>query len=126
MKTLLALSALLFCAAAHAETVTLGTEPCAPTNFCSNVPNDKGIPIDYISVSTHGRLTLQADGVMYDSGLYAVAGLNQTNAVVYAPDGSSALVTLVFTVTTKPCFRSGRVTVCPRFVTLDRGTLVLP
>ena len=126
MKTLLALLA-LFSATAHAETVTLGSESCTATNICFSVPNDKGVEIDYISVSTtYGRLTMQANGVMYDSGLYAVAGLNQTNAVLYAPDGSSALVTVQFSVTTGKCYQSGRVRVCPRYVTLLGGTLVLP
>lgn len=128
MKTLIASLALLFCvAAAQAETVTLGSEACSPTNFCSAVPNNKGRTIDYINISTaQGRLTLQVDGVIYDSGPYAVAGLSQTDVVVHDANGVAATVTVLFSVTTKPCYQSGRVRVCPRFVTLDGGALVLP
>jgi hypothetical protein len=128
MKSLF-LTALLFSGIAAAQTtVTLQPEDCTATNICFSVPNDAGVTIDYISDAIQYRLlVVEVNGVQYDSGLWTLNGqMNQSNVTLYAPDGSSLVASVVFTVTTGKCVRSGRATVCPRHVTLTGGTLVLP
>jgi hypothetical protein len=122
VKTLLCLIALLAIPVAHAETITLGSEACTSTNICYNVPNDSGATVDYISNATqYKRLVVSIDGNLYDSGLWTVTSLQ--DVPLYDPSGAVIYVTLNFSVKTKPCVRSGRVTVCPRFVELTGGTI---
>jgi len=109
-------------AQAQAETITLSPEQCTATNICFNVPNDAGVTIDYISNATqYQRLLVSINGDIYDSGLWTVTSLQ--DMPLYDPNGAVIYVTLTFSVTTKPCIRSGRVTVCPRLVTLTGGTI---
>lgn len=126
MKVIIAfLCSFVFLASAHAATVALGSEGCAATKICFNVPNDSGVSIDYISDATqYGRLVLSLDGDLYDSGLYANPTL--VNSPLYDAAGNVIYVTLDISVVHKPCVREGRVTVCPVVVTLLGGTIVTP
>lgn len=123
MKTILAsLALLLVSVAAHAETITLSSEPCTATKICFNVPNDAGLTIDYISDATqYERLVVSIDGDIYDSGLWAVQSL--ADVPLYDGEGNVIYATLDISVVQKPCVRSGRVTVCPKVVTLFSGTI---
>jgi hypothetical protein len=111
----------------QAADVILGTEPCTATNICFNVPNNSGLTIDYISDAIqYKRLVISVNGEIYDSGIYTLNGqLNQSNVPLYAGNGQVLYATLQFTVKTGPCVREGRVTECPRFVTLVGGSLIL-
>lgn len=124
MKMLIAFAcSFLFLATAHAETITLSSEPCTATKICFNVPNDTGVSVDYISNATqYGRLVVSLNGDIYDSGLWVFPTLN--DSPLYNADGSKVIfVTLVFSEVRKPCVRSGRVTVCPVVITLTSGSI---
>jgi len=115
----------LSAATAHAETITLSSESCTQTKLCYNVPNTAGVTVDYISDATqYGRLLISIDGDLYDSGLWAYPNLADTT--LYDPNGNPLQVSIGITVVQKPCVRSGRVTSCPKVVTLTGGTLTRP
>lgn len=122
MRALLLLIAFV---AGPAVAANLVPQSCTATNICSNVGNDGGLIIDYISDAIqYRRLVVSVNGEIYDSGAYALNGqMNQTGVVLYATDGSYITVTLAFTVTTGACVRQGRATVCPRSVHLDSGSI---
>ncbi len=115
----------LVAGAASAQTTTsLNKMSCTATNICFNVPNSGGLTIDYISNATqYKRLVVSINGDIYDSGLWAVHG-GLTNVPLYDGGGAVIYVTLDFNVTVGTCVRQGRVTVCPRYVTLLDGTIV--
>jgi hypothetical protein len=122
MKILFALAFLLAFLRAHAETITLASEPCTATRICFNVGNDSGVSVDYISNATqYGRLVLSLNGDIYDSGLWAYPTLNASP--LYDANGNVIFVTLAFSDVRKPCVRSGRVTVCPVIITLMSGSI---
>jgi hypothetical protein len=129
------LTSIFFAGAASAETITRATESCTGTNICFQVPNDAGVAVDFISNAVqYRRLVISIDGDIFDSGLGALAPAPNTppnttttyleTATIYDPNGNSLTVSLNWTIQTTACSRSGRVTVCPRYVTLTRGTLV--
>ena len=126
MKTL-ALVGMVIVGTAQAETVNLEPQACSATNICYQVQNDAGLTIDYISDAVqYRRLIVSINGDQYDSGPYTLNGsMDQTSVPLYDPEGKVLYATLAFTVTTGPCVRSGRTTVCPRHVHLDSGSLVL-
>lgn len=123
MKSIIAFAcSFLFLAQARAETITLSAEPCTATKICFNVGNDAGVSVDYISNGTqYGRLVISIDGDIYDSGLGAYPNL--ANTTLYDGSGNALYISIDITVVQKPCVRSGRVTVCPKVVTLTGGTL---
>jgi len=124
MKKPIAALALMAAGAANAGTINLGEEACTSTNICFNVPNDAGLTINYIDDATrYGRLLISINGEIYDSGLYLAYG---TNIPLYAVDGTVIYATVNIQVRYGTCIREGRVTECPKYVTLLGGTLVTP
>lgn len=120
--SLLALILVLASATASAAEITLQQTPCTGTYFCYNVQSNTAAEIDYIDYSSHyERLTSSLDGVLYDSGLWAVRSL--VNVPLYSPEGAVIYVTVAFSEVRKPCVRSGRATICPVVVTLTGGTI---
>src|SRR6266404_3952307 len=104
---------------AHAETVvTLEPSSCTQTFICPNVPNDSGQSIDYIAYSSrYGRLSASINGVLWDSGLWAVLGQGPAFTSVPLYDGTGVIyLTITFAggQVTGPCVQSGRVCVFPR------------
>ncbi len=78
-KSLLLLPLLLSFSPKPAYTVNISTTGCTATRICYTPANDgidvDGFPmvINYISASSsYGRVTASINGVLYDSGLYAV------------------------------------------------------
>src|ERR1700722_1675265 len=101
MKKPIAALALMAAGAANAGTINLGEEACTSTNICFNVPNDAGLTINYIDDATrYGRLLISINGEIY--------------------------ATVNIQVRYGTCIREGRVTECPKYVTLLGGTLVTP
>jgi len=123
MKTVLCALTLLTPLSVGAETITLQPETCFAVNLCFTVPNNAGVSVDYISNATqYGRLVIEIDGDIYDSGLWARPDLS--NFLIYDGAGNplSGSISMT-TVATGPCIRSGRATSCPRQTTLNGGTL---
>lgn len=115
--------------AAHAATVTLYTSPCSQASYCSEVINDAGSDITVVYAKQYGRLSAMIDGVLWDSGIYALPR-NGSDVLVSVPlyDGAGNVLYATITFTggqvTGPCRQSGRVCVfphAPRY--LDNGTL---
>jgi len=107
------------------DTITLSSEHCVGglSPICYAVPNNAGATIAYVDwASRFSRLFVSLNGTTYDSGLYAVSGLE--NVPLYAPDGAVIYASLSFHYVSKPCVREGRVTVCPVIATLTGGKLV--
>ena|SRR5215469_11073568 len=131
MKTYFTLSlpglALVFSAASAGttNTIDLGSDRCVGgvNPICYAVPNNVGATIAYVDwASKYSRLLVSLNGTTYDSGLYAVSGLE--NVPLYAPDGAVIYASLSFHYVSRPCVREGRVTVCPVIATLTGGKLV--
>lgn len=115
----------LLASTASAETVTLGTETCTRTQVCYAVPNSGGLNIEYISdASQYGRLIIEINGDIYDSGLYAYPNL--ANFTIYDAAGKplSGSISLSIVVGSK-CIQEGHVCVYPKTVTLTGGSLTL-
>jgi len=79
LKALLVLPLALVSGPTSPTTVELKATSCTASRICYSVPNNgfnsDGTPvvIDYISASaTYGRVTASINGVLWDSGLYAV------------------------------------------------------
>ena len=125
MKTLACVFPLLVSSVAGAETVILGAEACTRTQICFDVPNNAGIPVDYISDATqYGRLLISINGDIYDSGIYAHPNLSAFtiyNAVGKPLSGSLS----ISIVTGTKCVQSGRTCVFPKTVTLKGGRLII-
>jgi hypothetical protein len=115
---------MLAAAAAQAQTITLNSSGCTSTYICFNVPNNAGLTIDYVDwAQQYKRLLVSIGGEIYDSGLWSVQGALQ-NVPLYAGNGAVISVTVNFNVVTGTCVRQGRVTVCPKTVTLTDGKIV--
>lgn len=115
---------MLAAGAAEAQTITLGKSGCTSTYICFNVPNSAGLTIDYVDWALqYKRLLVSIDGEIYDSGLWTVQGPLQ-NVSLYAGNGAVISVTVNFNVVIGTCVRQGRVTVCPKTVTLTDGKIV--
>ena len=120
---------LLAAASQAGTTITMTNVPCTQSYICSNVPNDAGVTLNYVDdVQAYGRVLVNMNGDVYDSGIYAIARYAPVNDLaLYDAAGKVMYATLNFVkVSTGPCARQGRVTVCPYAVTLTKGTLVLP
>jgi hypothetical protein len=119
---------LLAGAAQAGMTISITNVPC--NNYlCFNVPNDAGVTLNYVDdAQAYGRVLVNLNGDVYDSGIYAIARYAPVNDLpLYDAAGKVMYATLNFVkVSTGPCTRQGRVTVCPYAVTLTKGTLVLP
>jgi hypothetical protein len=97
--------------------------------LCFNVPNDAGMTINYVDdAQQYGRVLVNMNGDVYDSGLYAIPRYAPVNDLaLYDATGKVMYATLKFLkVSTGPCQQQGKVSVCPYTVTLTTGTLVLP
>jgi hypothetical protein len=122
---------LLLIGSAHAGTVALEPSPCSSTYYCQNVANSAGESIAVITYSQHyGRLSAMIDGVLWDSGLWALLGQGTTLVNVPLYNGSEVIyMSIDFTggQITGPCAREGRVTVCPRApVYIVSGSIATP
>jgi hypothetical protein len=123
VKSIFILSLSLLASTAYAETVTLGSETCTATRICYNVPNNASLTIDYISSATqYGRLVISIDGDIYDSGVWAYPNL--AAFTIYDALGHPLSGSISISEVTGTCHRSGRVTVCPKTVTLKGATLM--
>ncbi len=123
--------ALLLAASAQAADVTIATPlVCTNTRVCFSPPNDAGLAIDYLGMSsTYGRVTVSIAGDLYDSGLYAVPRGTQSVSALPLYDGAGHVIyatATMITVQTGPCVREGRVTECPFKTTLTYGLLGMP
>ena len=108
-------------------TITMTNVPC--NYLCFNVPNDAGVTLNYVDdAQQYGRVLVNMNLDVYDSGIYAIARYAPVHDLaLYDASGKVMYATLNFVkVSTGPCQRQGKVTVCPYTVTLTTGTLVLP
>jgi hypothetical protein len=102
-------------------TVILAKTPCTSSYVCSNVKNTGGLNIEYLDDNpNYQRLVVNINGVVYDSGLYLAKV--PVNVPLYGPN-DVVYATVNISVTIGPCVRSGRVTVCPKTVVLESGSL---
>jgi hypothetical protein len=108
-------------------TITMTNVPC--NYLCFSVPNNAGVTLNYVDdAQAYGRVLVNMNGDVYDSGIYAIARYAPVrDLALYDASGKVMYATLNFVkVSTGPCERQGKVTVCPYAVTLTTGTLVLP
>jgi hypothetical protein len=118
---------LLAGASQASTTITMTNVPC--NYLCFNVPNDAGVTLNYVDdAQAYGRVLVNLNGDVYDSGIYAIARYAAVNDLaLYNAAGKVMYATLNFVkVSTGPCHQQGRVSVCPYTVTLTKGTLLLP
>jgi hypothetical protein len=89
-----------------ATTVNLKMTSCTATRICYSVVNDginadrTPLQVDYISASaTYGRVTASLNGVLWDSGMYAVypMPLNLTNVTLYDAAGHHVILNAQYT-----------------------------
>lgn len=114
-------------AAQAGMTITMTNVPC--NYLCVNVPNSAGVTLNYVDdAQQYGRVLVNMNGNVYDSGIYAIARYAPVNNLaLYDAAGQVMYATLKFVkVSTGPCHQQGRVSVCPYTVTLTSGTLILP
>lgn len=141
MKLIAMLGLMLMGAMAHARsTVTLepSTSPCLNAYYCTNVANDADENILFVTYSMHyGRLSAYIDGVLWDSGLWALGSNNGavqptatlTDVSLYNGNGGVIYMTIEFTggQVTGPCHQSGRVCVFPHApVNIASGSISIP
>jgi hypothetical protein len=134
MLTKLCLLSTLLSLGAYAQTVVhLATTGCTASRIAYSVPNDgvnpDGTPlqIDYISASaTYGRVTASINGVLWDSGLYAVypMPLNLINVPLHDAAGHQLSLSASYT-HWATLNRSGHNFYVQHW-RLDSGTLVVP
>jgi hypothetical protein len=108
-------------------TITITNVPC--NYLCFNVPNDAGVTLNYVDdAQQYGRVLVEMNGDIYDSGIWAIPRYAPVNDLaLFEANGKVMYATLNFLkVSTGPCQRQGKVTVCPYKVTLQTGTLFLP
>ena len=133
LKALLVLPLALLSAPNTPVKVSLKTTSCTATRIAYSVGNDginaNGTPmlIDYISASaTYGRVTASINGVLWDSGLYAVypMPLNLANVDMYDAAGDHMILDANYThwVTLNHSGHNYYV----QHWRLDSGTLVFP
>lgn len=114
-------------------TVHLKLTSCTATRICYSVLNDgtnaNGSPlvIDSISASaTYGRVTLSMNGVLWDSGLYAVYPMSTSFADVPLYDATGHSVTLSASYTHWVTLNHSGHNYYVQHWRLDYGTLVMP
>ena len=131
------LVALPLALASHGPTpitvVHLGTTGCTATRICYTPVNDGvnpgGTPlvIDYLSASaTYGRVTLSMNGVLWDSGMYAVYPMPEDFANVRLYDGAGHHVVLTANYTHWTTLNQSGHNFYVQHWRLDSGTLTIP
>lgn len=96
---------LLTCAAAQAETITLGVQDCGIIDQCRNVPNDVGANVAYLSYNSgYRQVELILDGVTYFAK--PVPAPPFVSLPLFAADGTSVLFSANYS-TYRTCNRSG-------------------
>jgi len=141
MKLIAMLGLMLMGAMARAgSTVTLepSTSPCLNAYYCTNVANSANEDIAVIIYSMHyGRLSAIIDGVLWDSGLWALGSNNGavqpsvslTLVPLYNGGGGIIYMSIEFTggQVTGPCHQQGRVCVFPHApVNIVSGSISIP
>lgn len=116
---------------ATASTITLDPTPCLNAYYCTNVVNSANEPIAVITYNQHyGRLSAIIDGVLWDSGLWALLGQGTDLVNVPLYNGAEVIhVTVDFAggQVTGPCIQQGRVCIFPHApVTIASGSIVTP
>ena len=90
-------------------------------------PNGTPLVIDYISASaTYGRVTMSMNGVLWDSGMYAVYPMPEDFANVILTDGAGNSVTLSVDYTHWTTLNHSGHNYYVQHWTLDDATLILP
>ena len=131
MGKLLAGLILSLCAlTAQAQTtVTLDPTGAYQANGCIYAPaNDGGLTIaSFCGNNAFGRVTLSMHGLLWDSGLYAVAPHAGyfVSVPLYGVDGTTIYATASYYIT-RSCVRTGRGQSCVTHYLLAAGDLVLP
>ncbi len=120
MKGLFLLIGLIAAVAAHAETITLGTDACSVTRQCLEVPNDAALDINIYASPSLPYVSLNVDGVAYSSK----TGNGQVLDNVMLTDSVGNIVYLSGTFSSyKTCTRSGRGQTCSTHWSFLGGSL---
>lgn len=136
MKGIFLSLALLTAGFAHAGTVTIEPTGCINAYYCMAVTNDANESVAVITYSPHyGRLSAIINGVLWDSGLWALGSYNGplqptvtlTNIPLTDGSGDTIYMSIEFAggVGIPPCHQQGRVCVMPHSpVTIVSGSIV--
>lgn len=135
LKSIAVAALMAFGVAAHAGTVTLQPSSCSSAYYCGPVANSGGESITVLVYSPHyGRVTSYINGVLWDTGLYALGSYNGavqptetlTSVPMYNGEGGIIHLTIEFEggQTIGPCRQEGRVCVFPTApVSIVSGTI---